>query len=227
MKMSIAIPVYECHGKGWLYLSELLNSIAKQSEKNLEVVISDQSTDDKIKKLCESYSNYMNIKLVDGRHVKRSNSPNSNNAILNCSSDIIKVIFQDDFFIDNDACKKTLDAFSDLKVGWVVSGCVHCNNIHSLFRPFVPRYNHDIHIGNNTISSPSVLAFRDKCLFDENLVMLMDCDLYKNLYIKYGDPYIITDYLICNRLHENQLQNTFKDVLDSEIIYCKEKYKNA
>ena len=57
--------------------------------------------------------------------------------------------------------------------------------------------------------------------------MLMDCDLYKALYIKYGDPYIIADYLICNRIHENQLQNTSKDVLNSEIIYCKEKYKNA
>jgi glycosyltransferase involved in cell wall biosynthesis len=227
MKMSIAIPVYECHGKGWLYLSELLNSIAKQSEKDLEIVISDQSTDDNIEKLCSSYSNFMNIKLVDGRHVKRSNSPNANNAISNCSSDIIKVIFQDDFFIDDDACKKTLDAFSDSNVGWIVSGCAHCNSIHSLFRPFIPRYNHDIHIGNNTISSPSVLAFRGKTLFDENLIMLMDCDIYKNLYIKYGDPYIITDYLICNRLHENQLQNTSKDVLDSEILYCKEKYKNA
>ena len=48
MKMSIAIPVYECHGKGWLYLSELFNSIYKQSEKDVEVVVSDQSTDDKI-----------------------------------------------------------------------------------------------------------------------------------------------------------------------------------
>jgi len=227
MKMSIAIPVYECHGKGWLYLSELLNSIVKQSEKDIEVVVSDQSTDDKIEKLCSFYSNFMNIKLVDGRHVKRSNSPNANNAIKNCSSDIIKVIFQDDFFIDVDACKKTIDVFSNPNVGWVISSCAHCNDIHSLFRPFIPHYNNDIHIGNNTISSPSVLAFRGQTLFDENLIMLMDCDIYKNLYIKYGDPYIITDYLICNRLHENQLQNTSKDVLDSEIIYCKEKYKNA
>lgn len=52
MTISIGIPVYECHGMGWLYLSELLNSISKQSYKDVEVVISDQSTDDNIFNLC-------------------------------------------------------------------------------------------------------------------------------------------------------------------------------
>lgn len=225
MKISIAIPTYECHGKGWLYLSELFNSICKQTEKDIEVVVSDQSNDDATLSLCDYYKRHLNIKYVQGHHLKRSNSPNANHAISHCTSDIIKVMFADDFFIVENAIEKFLNAFVNKDVNWVAAGCAHCNNTHQLYRPFIPRYNHDIHIGNNTMSSPSVLAFRGKHYFDEKLVMLMDCDLYKKLYNQYGDPYIITDYLVCNRIHENQMQNTSNDVLDAEIIYCKEKYK--
>ena len=217
--LSIAIPVYEAHGKGWLYLSELLNSIKKQTFQDYEVVISDQSIDDNIKKLCDLYSDHMNIKYVSGHSVNRTNSCNANNAIANCSSDFIKIMFGDDFFIDDRALEKIKKMF-DSGSRWIVNGSVHCNSIHHLFRPLVPYYNHDIHKGINTISSPSVLAFYKKIYFDEKLIMLMDCDIYKKLYNTYGNPTILKDFLICNRLHENQMQNLHKDKLEQEIVYC-------
>jgi glycosyltransferase involved in cell wall biosynthesis len=105
MKLSIAIPTYESHGNGWLYLSELLNSICKQTEKDIEVVISDQSSDDNIKKLCEYYSKFLNIKFVSGHHLPRSNSTNCNNAISQCSSENIKIMFADDFFVNDKSIK--------------------------------------------------------------------------------------------------------------------------
>ena len=224
MKLSIAVSTYECHGKGWLYLSELLNSIVKQSEKNIEVVVSDQSTDSKIFDLCSFYSKQIDLKYVSGHHLKRSNSPNTNNAILNCSSDYIKIMFQDDFFVDDDALGRVKKAFES-GAKWIVSGSLHCNSIHFLGRPKVPYYNFQILEGINTISSPSVLAYYGKELFDENLIMLMDCDIYKRLYDKYGEPYIIENLDVCNRVHENQLQFTQQDKLSSEIEYCKNKFK--
>jgi len=223
--MSVAIPVYECHGIGWQYLSELLNSLFKQTEKDVEIVISDQSTDDNIKNLCNYYSNFLNIKYVSGHHLKRSNSPNTNNAIINCSCDIIKVIFQDDFFIDNFGIEKIVQAFDD-GANWVLTGSAHCNNnIHSLCMPYTPRYTDRIIHGDNTISSPSVLAFRGKHLFDENLIMLMDCEMYKRLHTLYGDAHIISDLVVCNRMHSNQMQNQFKNLIETEKKYCLEKYK--
>lgn len=225
MKLSVAIPVYECHGIGWQYLLELLNSIFKQTEKDIEIVISDQSTDDNIKKLCNYYSNFLNIKYVSGHHLKRSNSPNTNNAIINCSCDIIKIIFQDDFFIDNFGIEKIINAFENGS-NWVLTGSLHCkSNIHSLFQQIVPVYNDRIIAGDNTISSPSVLAFKGKHYFDENLIMLMDCEMYKNLHTLYGDPYIISDPVICNRIHNNQMQNKFINLFEIEKKYCLEKYK--
>lgn len=225
-KISVAIPVYEAHGSGWLYLSELLNSIWKQTEKDVEIVISDQSLDQNIKNICDYYSSFLNLKYVCGRHLKRSNSPNANNAIKNCSSEIIKVIFQDDFFVMENALQEIIKAFESNTVNWLVSGCFHCSNIHFLQRPFLPSYNENIIRGINTISSPSVLSFRGKHYFDDCLIMMMDCDMYTNLYKLYGDPFILNDCQICNRIHPNQLQNLSKNVTEKEIEYCLNKYKD-
>jgi glycosyltransferase involved in cell wall biosynthesis len=224
MKLSIAIPTYECHGFGWLYLTELLNSIIKQTEKEIEVVISDQSTDDHIYNLCNFYSNHLNIKYVSGHHINRSNSPNANNAIKHCSSENIKIMFQDDFFINPSAIEQIVSKFNSGSK-WIISGSAHCKNIHFLERPFIPHYTDQIIYGKNTISSPSVLAFYGKELFDENLVMLMDCEMYKRLYDKYGNPFVITDLLICNRIHDKQMQNGLESIIDSEVEYCLNKYK--
>ena len=223
MKLSIAVPVYECHGLGWLYLSELLNSISKQSYKDIEVVVSDQSTDDNIFNLCNFYSSVLSIKYIKADNIVRSNSPNVNNAIKNCSSEYIKIMFQDDFFVDEKALEKIMEAFQQ-KAKWITTGCVHCESIHQLYRPHIPKYNDKILFGVNTISSPSVLSFCGKEYFDENLIMLMDCELYHRLYTKYGDPTILNDYMVCNRQHSNQLQNLNQDKLASEINYCKSKH---
>jgi len=224
MKISIAIPTYESYGNGWLYLSELFNSIIKQTEKEIEVVVSDQSTDDNIKNLCNYYCNFLNLKYIKAYNIERSNSANANNAIKNCSSDIIKIMFGDDFFIDDNAITKICNNFDNKSCNWLVNASLHCKNIHSMFRPFIPHYHKDIHLGINTISSPSVLSFRGKHYFDEKLIMLMDCDMYKQLYEKFKNPFIIEDCLICNRLHDTQLQNIHQNKLAFETEYCKIKY---
>ena len=225
MKISIAIPVYECHGKGWLYLAELLNSIIKQNEKDIEVVISDQSTDDAIEKLCNFYKLFLNIKYINSKNTERSNSVNSNNAIKNCSSEIIKIMCGDDFFIDDNAINKILNSFEDTSINWLVNSTMHCDNIHALFRPFTPVYDDNTILTQNTISGPSVLTFRNKFYFDEKLIMLMDCDMYKHLYNKFGNPYIIKDYLTCNRNHSNQMQHIHQNKLANEEEYCIIKYR--
>lgn len=223
--ISIAIPTFEADGNGWLYLSELLNSIAKQNYKDYEVVISDQSSDDKIKKLCDFYSNEFVLKYHDSRHVQRSNSTNINYAISKCSSDNIKIMFQDDFFIDPAALDHINNGFES-GAKWIVSGCYHCTNIHWMYMEHKPEYRDDIYLGNNTISSPTVLAFYQKHYFDENLVMLMDCDMYKRLHNLYGNPYVIEKALICNREHENQMGKTCLHLLQNEVKYLKEKFEN-
>jgi glycosyltransferase involved in cell wall biosynthesis len=226
-KISICIPTWEQHGFGERYLSKLLDSIETQTIKDVEVVISDHSISDVIFKVVEKYQSKLNINYVKNNE-KLGNSPsNTNNSILHSKSDIIKVIFQDDFFFDNKALEIILSKFESKDVVWVVNGCNHTNSDNtSYWNYMVPRWNDSIYRGVNTISSPSVLTFRKKTnvLFDDNLVMLMDCEIYHNFYTKFGLPTIIPDTLITNRLHDNQISTNYKLNINDEINYVKNKY---
>lgn len=224
MKVSIAIPTYECFGNGWLFISELLNSIKKQNYKNYEIIISDQSRDDKTKKLIDFYSNEMDIKYIDSKNIERKIGPNLNNALKYCSGDIIKPMMADDFFIDDNSLEKIVNNFKNNNTKWLVSSCVHCYSINFMINRMIPHYHHKIHLGANTISSPSVLAMKEINFFDENLSLLIDCEMYKRLYTLYGEPKIILDPLICNRMHENQMQKTDVPNKAKEQEYCARLY---
>lgn len=221
MKISIAIPTYECYGNGWIFMSELLNSIKKQSYENYEVIISDQSTDDKIKKLIDFYSNEMEIKYLNSKNIERKIGSNLNNALKYCSGDIIKPMMADDFFIDNNSFEKIVNNFKTYNTKWLVTSCEHCYSINFMINRMIPRYNDKIHLGDNTISSPSVLAMKDINFFDENLSHLIDCEMYKRLYTLHGNPQIILDPLICNRMHDKQMGKILNIVDKSkEQEYC-------
>ncbi len=225
MKISIAIPTYECYGNGWLYISELLNSIYKQKYSNYEVVIADQSVDDKVKKISEVYSNFIDIKYYDSSTIPRKIANNFNFAISKCSGDIIKPMCSDDIFINDNALEIISYSFETSPNEWLVSACYHCESIHRLHSLMTPFYHDNIHLGQNTISSPSVLATRRKEYFDENLSLLVDCDMYKKLYVNYGNPIIIAEPLISNRMHSNQMQkNIDLEIKQKEIEYCIKKY---
>ena len=62
--VSICIPTYEMNGIGSSFLQKGLNSILRQTYKNIEVVISDHSQDDEIKNIVLSYDNKLNIKYI-------------------------------------------------------------------------------------------------------------------------------------------------------------------
>ena len=59
---SVCIPCYEMSGKGHKYLEHNLNQLVIQDFKNFEIIISDQSVNNKIKLLCEKYKKKLDIK---------------------------------------------------------------------------------------------------------------------------------------------------------------------
>jgi hypothetical protein len=90
-----------------------------------------------------------------------------------------------------------------------------------------PQWNDRLIFGVNTISSPSVLSFRNQnvSFFDENLTMLMDCEYYYQLYLKYGEPTVLNETLISNRIHQFQISTNYEGNINEEINYIKKKYK--
>jgi len=112
----------------------------------------------------------------------------------------------------------------------LVCGCNHTHDdgiTHS--NPMTPYWNDAIKRGVNTISSPSVLSFRNNnpCLFDENLTMLMDCDMYQQLFVRYGLPTILSDCLVTNRIHKHQISTLYNQDIWEEISHVNNKnYSN-
>ncbi len=97
------------------------------------------------------------------------------------------------------------------------------------FTPFYPTYNDQIHLGKNTISSPSVLTIKNNnpLLFDENLIWSMDCDYYKRCHDAYGDPHILNTINVVNRVGPHQISNTALDLKrkEEEYAYILKKYQ--
>jgi|TARA_R100000084_G_scaffold101279_1_gene56191 glycosyltransferase involved in cell wall biosynthesis len=232
MKISIAIPTWGCHGRGSEFINDLLRTIQIQSYKDFEVCISDHSQDDEVLKEVKQFQDKFKI-VYSKNEDDRGNGPaNTNKAIEMCSGDIIKVMFQDDFFYDTESLEKIHSEFEQSDSMWLVNGCNHTKDDgYNFFWEMFPRWNDKILEGKNTISSPSVLSIKRECFdkvkFDKNLVMMMDCDYYYNLRENFGDPIILDDVLITNRIHQNQISSTYdNNNLELECDYCIAKHTN-
>lgn len=228
MKVSVCIPTWEQYGRGVEFLKNNLTKISQQNYKNFEVVISDHSQTDDIEKLCNEFGN--NFELNYFRNVEsRGNGPaNTNNSIKKAKGDIIKIMFQDDFFYTESALSVIVKKFTDSQTKWIVNGCNHTHDDGKTFSNFmVPYWNDNIVTGTNTISSPSVLSFlnQESVFFDEELVMLMDCEMYYQLFKKYGLPTIIPDTLVTNRMHQHQISSMYNKNMWDEIAHVKTKHK--
>lgn len=188
--VSLAIPIHNMERSAF-FLARLFDSLQWQTFKDYEIVISQESG---------------------------TMAYNSNCAIQRCRGEIVKVLYMDDYFTEQDSLKKMVDAF---KGGWLVTGCLHDDG-NTLGRHHIPSYNHAIHTGNNTIGSPSVLMFenKDPLLFDGTMNWLLDCDLYKRLYERYGEPTILEEPLVI--LGVGTHQTTYKltdEEKQQEVFY--------
>ena len=230
-KISIAIPTWESHGKGNEFLNDLLNTIEVQKFNNFEVVISDHSKNDDLLLVIDKFKNKFEIKYYKNEE-NRGNSPsNLNNAIDKCSGEIIKIMFQDDFFYDDEALSKIYYALADTNEMWLLNGCNHTKDDgESFYWELYPEFNDNLLDGVNTISSPSVVAFKKDVenRFDETLVYFMDIDFYYGMREKYGEPFYYYDILVSNRFpHAHSVSTNIKnrDIMSAkESEYCRKKY---
>ena len=201
MKISIAVPTWECNGRGAEFLDDLLRTIEIQTFEDYEVCISDHSMDNEVLNKVKEFENKLRIFYSKNTEDRGNGPANTNKAIDMCSGEIIKIMFQDDFFYDDEALEKIHSEFENSDKMWLVNGCNHTQTDgHSFYGEMYPKWNGKIIDGVNTISSPSVVAARseifDSVEFDEKLVMMMDCDFYFNCDNKFGSPIFLNDVLV-------------------------------
>lgn len=192
MRFSICIPTYEMHGHGGACLERLLDSIYRQTCKDVEVVVSDHSRIDDIETICRQWSQRLHINYLKYAEKRGNSSANMNHAIGAATGEIVKIMHQDDFFY-RPSCLDEIDmrCRENPEYAWGACAFIHYNG-EKYYRPITPYYQSDIIRAVNTIGAPSVLFFyRDKTLFfDEHLIWMNDCELYYRLCKAYGAPLI-------------------------------------
>lgn len=224
----VCIPCYEMNGKGAEYLNSLLWSLCIQEGVDFGVVVSDQSEDDKVEEVCESYD-FVRYHRFEG---PRNPCDNLNNALSISDAKVIKIMFQDDLMIpEKDSLHKCVSPILSGNARWSACTCMHTSDGVSLERMITPRYHDQIHYGVNTMSSPSIISILNEDVpdFDNQVSLLLDVDWYKRVHDAYGDFWLIDDPCIVNRLHENSISNTVNkntgEVLLKEREYIREKYE--
>jgi len=226
MRLSIAIPAWEYNGQGVELLARSFIKIEKQNFKDFEVVLSDHSKDDEIKNFCKNWEKRIKIKYIRNKNKRGSSSANINNAIKNCSGEIIKILCQDDYLYNRFSLEETIKAFKK-DTEWLVSAYYHTKDKINIFNLHVPCLSSFLY-KQNTIGTHSCLSIRneDPILFDENLLWFMDCEYYYRLLLKYGKPKILKTPTVIQLLWEGQVTNTLvtESLIRKELRYVNEKH---
>lgn len=227
-KFSICTATYEMGGYGHIFLNELLTELKQQTVQDFEVVISDQSSDTNVMQVCDYHSDKLDIKYFRNYYDKGKAAANINMAMKYSSGEIIKILYQDDFFVVADALEKIQKEFEN-GAKWVVNGWTHTRDKKSFFNTIVPFYRDNVLLGANTLGNPSnfsILA-SERLYMDEEILYVVDCEFYYRTKQKLGLPKIIEQTLVCARHHPVSAvdQPSFYSRLEPEVEYCLKKHQ--
>lgn len=220
MKITVAIPVHQM--ESWeLFLGRSLLALSKQTYKDFDVLISDNSEDNKIEKFVSTYGGDIDYVKCETLGM----ASNTNSAIRNADGEFIKLLYMDDYLAHENALAEIVLHVDNSD--WLVTGCEHDNGDGIGFKPHFPKYNNNIHLGKNTIGSPSVLTIRNDSplLFDEYMTWLLDCDYYKRMYDEFGEPRILNTVNVVIGVGDHQVTHLLSDyVKQDELNYMISKY---
>lgn len=206
-EISVCIPTYEFKGEGVKFLSELFDSLKKQTFQDFDVVISDHSKDTEIMNFCRECDYDFEITYIQNPNGRGFQAPNTNCALENAEGRILKLIYQDDIFVDDKALEKIKNAFDETECKWLFHGFTHTTDGIETHRNCVPRWCDMMLEGRNLLGSPSCIAMLNECkmYMDENIKLLIDTELYHRMRFEHGMPAFISDVLIANREHDNRM----------------------
>lgn len=224
MKVSICIPAY----KHVNFLKRCLDSVLTQDFIDFEVIITDDSPDNNIKDLVDSYSDN---RIFYYKNAQPLGSPrNWNEGLKKAQGEYIKILHHDDWFASNDSLAKyiaLLDMYPEADIVFSASCAVNEKGekrIHTANENFLENeklYPETLFLGN-ILGAPSISIFRNNkgYFFDEKLIWLVDTDFYINVIKK--STFIYTPEVLVNiGISEHQI--TQLCLADNEIRF-KEKF---
>lgn len=213
--ISICIPAY----KRLDYLKRLLDSIAIQSFKDYEVIITDDSPGKDVEEFCHLYEQKFTLRYK--KNPEPLGTPeNWNEAISLAEGNWIKLMHDDDWFSSMDSLQIFCNAvnnnaeasffFSDYTNHYLQKGKIEIVQLES-FRKYLLK-NPATLISKNVIGPPSVTMYKnDKSeVYDAKTKWVVDIDFYIH-YLKNNIPFHINQLLINVGIGEEQVtQDCFR-----------------
>lgn len=231
--ISIVCPIYTMKdGLAEKFLVEYLSQFFYQTHRDFELVFSDQSSGDNLKDIIDTFRYIYNIKYVKNNSGIKNAANNVNNAIPHATGSIVKLLYMDDFFIDPEALAKIDRAFAEQSGEWLIAGFGHCDQARTNYYDFrKPWYGNKYVNGDNTTGNPSNYAVRrhSALAMDENLLWIVDGEYFYRSYYHYGDPIMISDFLVCFRDHGDSAfkRPDLRELDAKERQYCINKYQSV
>lgn len=222
VKVSICIPTYN----QTKYLKKTLDSILIQEYKDYEIIVSDDSTNEEVKELVESYN--FGSKLRYYRNIPSLGSPeNWNAAIRKSEGQFIKIMHHDDWFsTDKSLAEFMLLAEENPQCDFIFSGShVMSETKDDWFQSIRSVRVHEIRINpellfcSNSIGVPSSVLFKNgkDIYFDKNLKWLVDLEFYiRFLYTNKSFAYTLKPLTVTFE-PEGRITNTCKDNKNVEV----------
>jgi len=221
--ITVCVPASIQNDKQLNFVQFLIANFNLQTKENKELVISDDSRSGELRALCEM-ARLQGIKVRYFESSIKGIAANLNNAIRCAITPFIKIMFQDDFFFRNDVLEHVVNELESSDCLWYVSACNHYNELTGeCYEAFFPRKSNRLLLGNNSISSPSVVSFKREAFepFSERLTYLVDCEWYLRMSHKHGLPIFGNRIEVSNRIHDSQATHWAKAYLESEIVLSK------
>ena len=249
---SICIPTYN----GKEYIKECIDSAINQTYQNIEIIISDDnSQDDTI----DISSSILEKTKIDYKIINNNSSgsvaDNWNNTIKNASGQYIKMLFQDDYLYP-DCIKKMISlAETHKELGFIFSlrdtiyekqiendFKTRCILDHKQYLRDLPQIQEGIDLinnkyllnGSNIIGEPSNVLIRKNVFneigyFNPSIMQLIDIEMWYRILLKYKVGFI-NESLSVFRIHDNQLSNKnkkyFAKVENEKLILLKSLHEN-
>lgn len=220
--ISICIPVY----KNEILLERLLDSIKIQTFTDFEVIITDDSPDQNILSLCESYT--ASFPLSYSWNVTPLGSPaNWNFAISKAKGDWIKIMHGDDWFTSEsslysfaEATKKNIDfifsAYSNINLE---DNLCTISKLSMLELALLEKSPYNL-FKKNFIGHPSTTLIRKiqtQIIYDENIKWVVDFDYYIR-FLSTNNNFIYLKLPLINiGIHDNQVTKSSFRVKEVEI----------
>ncbi len=248
--VSICIPTYN----GERYLKEALNSAISQSYKNIEIIISDDSSTDKTLEIIKDFKKSSKFPVFIFNHKPTGLGANWNNCVINAKGGYIKFLFQDDV-LENNCIEKMMEvALKDETIGLVFSkrNFISENN-NSYHNSWIKKFDNIhlkwtglkeinsgkkllkkcklfLHTPMNKVGEPTAVLINKKVFtkigyFNENLIQVLDFEFWYRIF-KYYKIGFVNERLVKFRLHEGQATNLKNDKQSDYILYEKIIFKN-